>query len=128
MDILKHFQPFIVFYAVGFLFTAGHLYRGFGGRIGLRQAAYAIAWPIWWPVAQGIGPLLDVIDETLMGTDGRLMLSLGLGLFSAGHYLSTNWSGCSGAVACTGVLMKSAALLVPPVNVGYWIWVVSQVA
>ncbi|TKV78936.1 hypothetical protein FDV58_24865 [Bradyrhizobium elkanii] len=70
--------------------------------------------------------MLDTIDNATGATEGRKGLSFGLGLFAVGHCLSTSWTECSGAVACTGVVVKSAAMAFPPLNFAYVIWLSSK--
>jgi len=55
-------------------------------------------------------------------------ISFALGLFAAGHCLSSSWGDCGGAVACSGVLLKSTAMFFPPLNFVYVTWLVTQFA
>lgn len=124
----KPLEPFLVVYVLGCLFTIGHFYRESGRSVGVRQICYAVIWPVWWLVANGLGRTLDTIDKAVMATDERKSISYALGLFAAGHSLSSSWGDCGGAVACTGVLIKSAAMFLPPLNFAYVTWFVAQFA
>ncbi len=124
----KTLLPVFIVYVLGCLFTIGAFYRDKERRIGAKQIVCTLIWPIWWPVANGFGPMLDAIDSAATATEGRKSISFAVGLFAAGHCLSSNWSDCGGVAACTGVIMKSAALFFPPLNFGYVTWLVSQFA
>ncbi|MGF6307886.1 hypothetical protein ABIB82_001883 [Bradyrhizobium sp. i1.8.4] len=124
----KPLLPFLITYMLGCIFTIGHFYRERSGSVGVRQIVYAIIWPVWWLVANGLGRTLDAIDNAVMATDERKSISFALGLFAAGHSLSSSWGDCGGAVACTGVVIKSAAMFLPPLNFAYVTWFVAQFA
>ncbi|WP_461352981.1 hypothetical protein [Bradyrhizobium sp. USDA 4454] len=124
----KILLPFFIAYVLGCLLTIGVFYRDRKHPIGIKQIICTIIWPIWWPVAAGFGPMLDAIDQAVTATDGRKSISFALGLFAVGHSLSTGWTDCGGVVACTGVVLKSAAMFFPPLNFGYVTWLVSQFA
>lgn len=122
METLRIPLFFISVYAFGCLLTAGQFYRDRNVPVGAKQLVCTILWPIWWPVSSGFGPMLDAIDNVATATDGRKTISLALGLFAAGHCLSSNWNDCGGVAGCTGAVMKSAAMFFPPLNFGYVTW------
>ncbi|WP_176422102.1 hypothetical protein V5279_28805 [Bradyrhizobium sp. 26S5] len=124
----KVLLPIFVVYALGCIFTIGAFYRDRERSIGVKQIICTLIWPIWWPVANGFGPMLDAIDNAVTATDGRKSISFALGLFAAGHCLSSSWGDCGGAVACSGVLLKSTAMFFPPLNFVYVTWLVTQFA
>jgi hypothetical protein len=109
----------VIVYVAGALLTFGKFYRDYKGALRPRHVAYAAAWPVWWLASVGLGGTLDAIGEATWGTEYRWLVSFSIGVFTAGYYLSENWSTCSGG-ACAGVLMKATALLITPVNLIYW--------
>ncbi|MGY4311283.1 hypothetical protein [Bradyrhizobium sp. JR3.5] len=125
MASFKPLMPFFMVYGFGTLITIGHFYRKHEGRLGARQIVCVFVWPLWWLLDNGIGKTFDAIADATMGTEGRAAIWFGIGLFSAGQFLFTNWETCSG-VACTGVLLKSSAMIFPPVGAAYLTWLVSQ--
>lgn len=78
-------------------------------------------------IVKVLSAVVDGIDTISYGTEGRRIISLGLGLFACGHFLSSNLNACSGA-ACAGIAIESAAMLFSPVNIGYLTWLISQYA
>ncbi|MCS3692002.1 hypothetical protein ABIF07_001082 [Bradyrhizobium elkanii] len=127
MVSLKSLMAISSAYVLGFLITAGHFYRRHGLRMGVRQAACVLFWPAWLFLEYSIKDIFDSIADATMGTDNRAAVSFGIGLFSAGQFLSSNWETCSG-VACTGVILKSSAMIFPPVGATYLTWLVWQLA
>ena len=109
-------------YFGGALLTFGHFYRQTGRELGVRQLLYTGIWPIYWLVSIGLRNCIDQLWDTLWGSDARSICSASFGVFTAGYFLSANWSSCSGFVDCTGVAMRAAALYVPPVWLVYWSW------
>lgn len=121
-------MPFLWVYVLGFLITAGHFYRRHQRRLGLRQAVCVLLWPVWCLLEYSVQEIFDAVSDTTMGTDARAAVSFGVCLFAAGHFLSSNWEACSGGAACLGVLLKSSAMIFPPVGAAYLTWLVSQLA
>ncbi|MCK1422403.1 MULTISPECIES: hypothetical protein [unclassified Bradyrhizobium] len=126
MASFKPLMPVLLVYGFGTLITIGHFYRTHEGRLGARQIACVFVWPLWWLLENGIGKTIDAISYATMGTEGRAAISLGIGLFSAGQFLFTHWETCSGVARCTGVVLKSSAMMCPPFGAAYLIWLVSQ--
>jgi hypothetical protein len=82
--------PLGIMYALAFLLTAGSLHRAESSRgFRIEQIICATIWPIWWPIACSFGSFLDAIDNAALGTDRRSLISLAIGLFAAGHFLSS---------------------------------------
>ncbi|MCP1843070.1 hypothetical protein ACVIHI_004010 [Bradyrhizobium sp. USDA 4524] len=127
MPSFKLLAPFFLIYALGILATAGHFYRKHEGRLGARQTLCVLFWPAWWFLEHSVRETIDVISDATIGTDERATLSFGVGLFAAGQFLFSNWEMCSG-LTCTGVLLKSSAMLFPPVGAMYLTWLIAQLA
>jgi hypothetical protein len=119
----REFVVVAICYAAGALFTFGKFYREYE-KLSHRHVVYALAWPLWWPISQGLGAMLDAVGNVAWGTDTRAWFSFAAGFFTAGYYLTANWSSCSGAVECAGVMMKATALTVAPASLVYWGWLV----
>ncbi|WFU66732.1 hypothetical protein [Bradyrhizobium brasilense] len=126
MDFVRTISPFFLVYAIGVILTFGVFYREKSVRPGTKQIAAALAWPIWWPIANGFGATLDAVYNAVTATEGRKTFSWAVGLFAVGHCLSSSWNDCGGLVACTGVVAKSVAVFFPPLNFGYVIWLASR--
>ncbi|WP_194483439.1 hypothetical protein [Bradyrhizobium sp. CCBAU 21365] len=126
MDSLKSLMPFVWLYVLGFLITAGHFYRRHRLQLGIRQAVCLVFWPVWGLLEYSVQDILEAISNATMGTDNRAAVSFGVGLFAAGHFLSSNWETCSSGVVCTGVLLKSSAMIFPPVGATYLTWLAWQ--
>lgn len=110
---------YLLIYVVGFIATFGLFYRDQQVRVGTKQIMAAVAWPIWWPIANGFGTMFDLIYSTLTATAGRMSISFGFALFAATDCLLTSWSECKETVTCTAVVAKSAAMFFPPLNFIY---------
>ncbi|MCK1416329.1 hypothetical protein IVB55_25850 [Bradyrhizobium sp. CW4] len=128
MASFKPLMPFLSVYFLGSLLTAGHFYRTHQRRLGVSQAICVLFWPAWWLLEYSPKEIFEGVSDVTMGTENRACVSLGIGLFAAGQFLSSNWETCSSGVACTGVLLKSSAMIFPPVGAAYLTWFVSQFA
>ncbi|TWB87234.1 hypothetical protein FBZ93_12215 [Bradyrhizobium macuxiense] len=84
MEFAEAPSPFLFVYMLGFLCATGHFYRDRKVPMGPKQVVASVAWPIWWPIANGFGGLVDAIDTAVTATDGRKSASFGLGL-AVGH-------------------------------------------
>ena len=109
-------------YLGGAVLTFGRHYRQTGGSPHLRHFFYTGIWPIYWLVSIGLRNCIDQFWDLVWGSDARSVCSASVGVFTAGYFLSANWSACSGFMDCTGVAMRAAALYVPPVWLAYWGW------
>ncbi|WP_429029751.1 hypothetical protein [Bradyrhizobium sp. I1.14.4] len=67
-------------YVVGSILTFGIFYRNRQVSIGPKQIISAFAWPIWWPLANGFGGVIDAIDSMATATEARKSVSFSSGL------------------------------------------------